>query len=77
MKNIIFDNYENMIGYNEDIIENVKEEIIKQLGEKNYENIKELAELLEELYLNYDYELVKVSYHPMGAYKITKLIEEK
>jgi uncharacterized membrane protein (DUF106 family) len=76
MKNIIYDNYENMIGYNEDIIENVKEEIIRQLGEKNYENIKELAELLEDL-MNYDYDLVKVSYHPMGAYKITKLIEEK
>lgn len=56
-------------------IENVKEEIKKQLEEENYENIKELSELLEDL-SNYDYELVKVSYHPMGAYKITKLIEE-
>lgn len=75
MKNIIYDNWENIIGYNEDIIENVKEEIKKQLEEENYENIKELSELLEDL-SNYDYELVKVSYHPMGAYKITKLIEE-
>ena len=75
MKNIIYDNWENIIGYNEDIIENVKEEIKKQLEEENYENIKELSELLEDL-SNYDYELVKVSYHPMGTYKITKLIEE-
>ena len=65
-RNIIYDD-ENIIGYSDDIAED-----IRTYCEPEDELQIDLANSLDEL----DHELVRCVYHPMGAYAIYRLNEE-
>lgn len=67
----LFYDDEDIIGYSDDIIADI-EENIEGMDEDEREIFDELIEELKQ----YDWDLVKVSYHPMGAYVVRKLVEE-
>lgn len=71
MKKLFYDD-ENIIGYSDEIIKDIKENM-KDMDENDKEVFNELIEELER----YDYELVVCYYHPMGAYHVSKLKEEE
>lgn len=66
----LFYDDEDIIGYSDDIIEDI-EENIADLDEDEREIFEDLITDLKQ----YDYDLVKVSYHPMGSYFVRKLVE--
>ena len=67
----LFYDDENIIGYSDDIIADIKENIA-DIDEDEREIFNELIEKLEK----YDNELVICYYHPMGAYYVKRLKEE-
>ena len=67
----LFYDDEDIIGYSDDIIADI-EENIEGMDEDEREIFDELIEELKQ----YDWDLVKVSYHQMGAYVVRKLVEE-
>lgn len=67
MERKLFYDDETIVGYSDDIIEDLKEN-----GDDEDESIQELIDDLSK----YDYELVICRYHPMGAWFVSRLIEE-
>ena len=66
----LFYDDEDIIGYSDDIIEDI-EENIADLDEDEREIFEDLITDLKQ----YDWDLVRVSYNPMGAYFVRKLVE--
>ena len=68
----LFYDDEDIIGYSNDIIADI-EENIADIDEDDRDLFDELIKDLKQ----YDWDLVRVNYHPMGSYYVTRLVEEK
>lgn len=67
----VFYDDEDIIGYSDDIIEDIIENTpADELAENEV-----LQELIEQL-KKFDWDLVVCHYHPMGAYFVRRLVEE-
>lgn len=66
----VFYDDEDIIGYSNEIIADIKD----NMSPEDLAEDELMQELIAELE-KYDYELVVCHYHPMGAYFIRKLVE--
>lgn len=75
--NVIDDDLDNFIGFKSDLIDKFRYELVYLLSIDDFVALENVApdtiELLRNLSAYDDSELLKVSYHPMGAYYIKKM----